>query len=456
MQIKKQSKIGLIYPKKGISKFGSGFLKDYNANVSNFASIYDLLKSRNIIFDIIESEEQIQGHDIIFSPGEINFELKKSTLNKLFKNGGIFFGLGNQEFPEKEFEEIFGLNKEQNIKNNDFSINPLEITLDYKDIPKEYSLITLYSLHPFKLKKSNCTPIISILEKNIYSSVKNHKSGKAFYFYDLGLGIFLRYLECTHLNKKFNLSNKGLDDLEPLFWTILREVIIEKDGFIVHSSISPKVKSFSIAHDTESLDCVKTGRKISSLNKSFNITPTWYLRTKSKYRYDGSNFLYTKPFILNNPNYSFKDVKKYFNPEEVGLHSEQFNWIKINKKDINPDEEYSKSLNYLRNESGKKVRSGSMHFGNYAEIYPEDQISLSKCGVRLWRNSYRNNGITPFRPYSLFNENLNIIPSWGYSDNIIDDFVALNLSKFDLKNKFEKNMFWLDFFYPLSSTLGEL
>ncbi len=442
MVVKKQFKIGLMRPRNGKIILGSGFLEDYDSSTANFFSFQDMLNARSISFDVLSDLKNLNNYDLVFSPGEVDADFNK--IKSFVNQGGIFLGAGYQRFAAEELKELFGINFLKS-KVNFFPVTEKLIVSDIS-CPKDYQLNILDSIHPFSVKNISAETIAHT-KNTSYLTSRTFGKGKAIFLYDLGVGLFLRSIECTHSGKELNLSNKGIDDIEPYFWLFLKKTIIEKQGFVVYSSISPKIKSFSIAHDTESIDCLTSSKEILKLNESFGIKSTWYLRTNSNYHYDGSSFLYTKPLVLNDANYDLKTAKKYLGESTIGIHSEQFNWVKNNRiPQLDPEKEFNNSLKYLRN-SGQLVRSGSMHFGNYAEYFPQDYIDLSKSEIKLWRNSYRSNGVTCFRPYLLFHENKRL-SLLGYSDNIVDDFSPLDLNNSKFKLLFEKNLFWV-------KTLGE-
>lgn len=442
MQTKRKSNIGLIKPVKPSVKFGSSFIKDYDASTGNFCALYDMLHERNVSFEVV-SGNKLGKFDIVFSPGFSN--ISEKALVKYVKSGGVLVGLGDQKFESNLMRELFGLEiKQANMIQNE--IGNVLTNSNFMETPQEFSLQVHQKIHPFialALARKNALASTADID---YIITNKYGKGRTFYLYDLGFSLFSRYAENSHIQpKNQNIINKGFDDLEPLTWLLVKDIIKNVSGAIVYSSISPKIKSFSVAHDTESTDCLESGHRISILNKKYNISPTFYLRTRDDFdTYDGKPFLYAKPFILNKVDYSVEKAISYLPGQVFGLHSNQYAWVKDRKNSsLDIGKAYSNAASQIRQKSGQKVRSGSMHFGNYTEK-SEDYKGISAADIALWRNSYKDNGITPFRPYLMFTENLSPLKVRGFVNNIKDDFVTVDIMNEKILKKVNKNLFWLD------------
>jgi len=446
MRTQKKFKIGILKPEKEKIEFGSSFIKDYSASIANFCSVLDIFKARNIDYEETSEKHSFSYLDILISPGydKMSVNLKKK-IKTFVKNGGFLIAFGNQDFKDKKMREFFNL---EVIDSEKLLIpDPKEffISKEYLSIPREYNLKIQDKTNSFIINALNKKEIIGKTKENDYILLRRYGKGKILYIYDLGFSLFLRYATCTHIKVRENITNKGLDDLGPLFFILFKKIISDSNKILVYSCISPKIMSFSIDHDTESKDCIQSGKRIISLNNKYNIKPTWYLRTNLKYgEYDGSPYLYTKPFILNPVDYSINYAKDNLKNQIFGYHSEQYFWIKKNKNNnLDIAKAYSSCINLIRKETGQKIRSGSMHFGNYVEKFPEDYEALGKAGINLFRQAYKDNVITEFRPYSVFTNDLKELNIRLYLQNFKDDFSSFNPDKEENKLIMKKTLFWI-------------
>ncbi|MBI2589450.1 hypothetical protein HYW32_00225 [Candidatus Berkelbacteria bacterium] len=258
---------------------------------------------------------------------------------------------------------------------------------------------------------------------------------------DLGQSLFRRYAVKTQKPKRFSRKTvhfgytfdpdehgHAAPDQEPEQFRLLAEFFASTGYPLVVAGVSPAVKSWSIGHDTEDQKCLRSGKKIVEFNQSYGVRSTFYLR----------QFMGLGDFT----DHHFYKIQKPYTPQEAfralsrqgtefGYHGESATWIALRAGGLPAVESHGIALSYLRRElSEEQIQVGSTHMGNHGEVYPQDFRALAQNRITLWRNSFRFNGLTPMRPYLLYDREGNTLSGiWGQMDDVIDDLANLTLER---------------------------
>ncbi|MDP2727645.1 MAG: hypothetical protein Q8P59_08885, partial [Dehalococcoidia bacterium] len=288
-----------------------------------------------------------------------------------------------------------------------------------------------------------------------YIALGQYGSGHTLWFHEgPGFSLFLRYAIATRKGSDGGRTiptgtSLEADDLEPVIWRIVNNFLRQLDIPMVSLGVSPSRYSFSVAHDTEDLSCLKAAVRIKELDDTCGIEGTWYLRTQVE---EGQYPHH--PFYYEQKPYSLEEAARCLGEASVGLHGEGYTWISENlSPSLEPGETYSAARSAIRAAfPGAQVRSGSTHLGNYVEKYPQEYEALRDAGFRLWRNSYKFNGLTAMRPYAFYRPDGKAIHGiWGYCDAFTDDIAGADFERGNsvghpgevIRQKWEKAIRWL-------------